>query len=101
LGQAARHATALGMHLRVTDPDIDEMERDRRARTWYSLYSLEILIAEVTGRPTLLSIADVTIPIGPFHALKPAMTTPSSGSDLPAASRKIWLNFFNSTRDIP
>ena len=92
------------MHLRVTDPDIDEVERDRRARTWYSLYSLEILIAEVTGRPTLLSLADVTVPIGPFHALKPAMTTPSrrsSGSDPPAASRKIWLDFLNRTRDIP
>jgi hypothetical protein len=33
LGQAACHATALGMHLRVTDPDIDEEEKDRRART--------------------------------------------------------------------
>jgi len=29
--------------------------------TWYSLYSLEILIAEVTGRPMLLSLADVII----------------------------------------
>jgi hypothetical protein len=56
----------------------------------------------VTGRPTLLSLADVTVPIGPIHAL-PAMTGPSrsSGSGPPTTSRKIWLDFLNSTRDLP
>jgi hypothetical protein len=89
------------MHLRVTDPDIDEEDRDRRVRTWYSLYSLEIFVAEVTGRPTLLFLTDVSLTSGPFHVLKSTMTSPSSGSGSPTVSREIWLDFLNRSRDIP
>ena len=90
------------MHLRVTDPSIDEEERDTRARTWYSLYSLEVLIAEITGRPKSLSISEVTLPFSMFSepksetigiARNPSIATAAS------ASRKLWLDFLSQKRN--
>lgn len=99
LGHGIRHATALGLHLKVTDVHVDELERVRRARTWYSLYSLEILIAEITGRPTSIFMADVTIPIELFWSM-PAETKEFQAQvdDFlsPAGSRKIWLNYLHA-----
>lgn len=63
LSHAIRHAMALGLHLVVTDRLVDPPERSRRAMTWYSLYSLEILLGEITGRPTSISVSNVTLPI--------------------------------------
>ncbi|KAK5188665.1 hypothetical protein LTR96_011517 [Exophiala xenobiotica] len=63
LGHATRHATALGLHLTVSDPAVHEKAREGRARTWYSLYSLEVLIAEITGRPKSIFLSDSTIAI--------------------------------------
>ena len=98
LGHATRHATALGLHLRVVDPSVNGPETARRARTWYSLYSLEILIAEITGRPKSIFIVDVTTPID----LSLAVPYESEGftgqvDDFlsPAGSRKIWLEYLH------
>lgn len=60
-GHALRHATALGLHLRVADASISLIDRLRRARTWYSLYNLEILISETTGRPKAITPDDITV----------------------------------------
>ncbi|OQV06017.1 Fungal specific transcription factor domain-containing protein [Cladophialophora immunda] len=99
LGHATRHATALGLHLRVTDTNVSELERARRARTWYSLYSLEILIAEITGRPKSIFLTDVTIPIDLFWSVPRETLAFSEQVDhflSPAGSRKIWLEYLHS-----
>ncbi|KIY03019.1 uncharacterized protein Z520_01485 [Fonsecaea multimorphosa CBS 102226] len=103
LGHATRHATALGLHLNITDPAVSELDKVRRARTWYSLYSLEILIAEITGRPKSISLLDVTIPIDLFYSV-PQETEQFSGQidnfRSPSASRKMWLDYLNNGRNV-
>ncbi|EXJ73520.1 uncharacterized protein A1O5_03281 [Cladophialophora psammophila CBS 110553] len=102
LGHATRHATALGLHLRITDPRVSEADKARRARTWYSLYSLEILIAEITGRPKSIFLSDVTIPIDHFWSVPREVQEFSGQVDnlqSPAGSRKIWLEYLNACRN--
>lgn len=41
IGLALRMAISLGLHQEVSDPDITEIERDRRRRAWWSVYSLD------------------------------------------------------------
>lgn len=92
------------MHLRIGDPNTRDDEKDRRARTWYSLYSLEVLIAEVTGRPKSISLSDATIPMDAFRNLDDPRVTPSrrlSSSQPSSNSRELWLKFLNTDRDIP
>lgn len=41
IGLALRMAISLGLHQEVSQPDISEIERDRRRRAWWSVYSLD------------------------------------------------------------
>ncbi|KIW69264.1 hypothetical protein, variant [Phialophora macrospora] len=103
LGHATRHATALGLHLRVTDVNVSELEKARRARTWYSLYSLEILIAEMTGRPKSVFLVDTTIPIDLFWSVPHEIPEFSGQVDdylSPEGSRKIWLEYLHAGRTV-
>ncbi|OCT47859.1 fungal specific transcription factor domain-containing protein [Cladophialophora carrionii] len=103
LGTGTRHATALGLHLKVTDESVSQLEKARRARTWYSLYSLEILIAEMTGRPKSIFLVDVTIPIDLFWSAPQEIVGFSGQVDgflSPDGSRKIWLEYLHACRNI-
>ncbi|KIW75157.1 hypothetical protein Z517_11929 [Fonsecaea pedrosoi CBS 271.37] len=103
LGHAIRHATALGLQLKVTDPRVSESDKSRRARTWYSLYSLEVLIAEMTGRPKSIFLSDVTIPIDLFWSVPQETEQFSDKIDnifSPADSKKMWLEYLNASRNI-
>ena len=96
INQAIRFGTALGLHLKVTDPSVGEAGRLRRARVWYSLYSLEVLIAEVIGRPKSISLFDVTIPVSIVeNELKEPsqFLSATDGSISTADSNRIWVNF--------
>ena len=101
LGHALRHATALGLHLRVADNAISITDKIRRARTWHSLYCLEILVSEVTGRPRAIATSDITTPIDILEA--PLRSTAISeqittqyGAE--AESRRQWQNFLDKER---
>ncbi|KAL2441617.1 Transcription regulator galc [Exophiala dermatitidis] len=99
LGHAIRHATALGLHLRVSDPSLSEASRECRARTWYSLYSLEILLSEITGRPKAISCAQVTIPIEVIKESQEEALESTYGPDVKAFfnhSRNTWLDFIRN-----
>ncbi|KAK6364508.1 hypothetical protein LTS17_012131 [Exophiala oligosperma] len=101
LGHATRHATALGLHLRVSDPDLGGLERARRARTWYSLYCLEILIAEITGRPKSIFLPDVTTPVDLFSEDLEAIYSTQEDNYMTAdESRTVWLDFLRARREI-
>ncbi|KAJ4509196.1 hypothetical protein HRR78_006098 [Exophiala dermatitidis] len=96
LGHAIRHATALGLHLRVSDPDLSEADRECRARTWYSLYALEILLSEITGRPKAVSCAHVTIAIEVLKASQEEELESFYGPEVTAFfrhSKNTWLDF--------
>ncbi|KAL1619968.1 hypothetical protein SLS56_009887 [Neofusicoccum ribis] len=54
IGLACRQATALGLHLRNLDPSSSAISKEKRVRVWWSLYYLEYLLCEITGRPTAI-----------------------------------------------
>lgn len=62
VGVAIRNATALGLHLRSSADQISNSEKDLRVRIWWSLFSLERLLDEITGRPSCISYHDMSIP---------------------------------------
>ena len=47
----------------MTADSISAHQKAVRARTWYSLYSLEIALEELTGRPCSILLADVSAPL--------------------------------------
>ena len=96
VGLAIRNATCLGLHLKNVDRSLSQTQLDERARLWYSLYSLEVAIAEVLGKPPLTSFEYTTVPLsglkhGPFEH------GPESRDTI--ATRKLWLNFLRRRRN--
>ena len=73
----------------------------RRARTWHSLYCLEILVSEVTGRPRAVALTDITTPVDILEAplasttMPPALMTQQTAE---ANSRRKWLEFLQNGR---
>ena len=49
------------MHLKVHAGAVDESERQNRVRLLYSLFQVENLLSEMTGRPKCLRTADITL----------------------------------------
>ena len=102
MGHATRHASALGLHLIITDSSVNEMERERRARTWYSLYALEVLLAEITGRPKSINSSDVTLSIDDFMFSKVGTASAPVQIDSFVStidSRRLWLDFLGADRE--
>lgn len=60
-GLALRHCSALGVHLKVKAGAAQLPEQRRRAELWYSLFALEALLAELTGRPRMMNLEEVTV----------------------------------------
>ncbi|KAK5188956.1 hypothetical protein LTR92_011048 [Exophiala xenobiotica] len=103
LGHATRHATALGLHLTVSDPAVNDKAKEGRARTWYSLYSLEILIAEITGRPKSIFLSDSTTTIEALERPPTKEREVSQHTDNYAStveSRRMWLDFLRARHEI-
>jgi hypothetical protein len=63
---AIRHATALGLHLKLSTGLVGRLDYARRARLWWSLYRLEVYLSEITGRPKCIKGSDITVPYRNF-----------------------------------
>ena len=72
-GQAIRYATALGLHLRVAESAINERDHRQRSKLWHSLYRLEVLLSEITGRPKCIhsSAASISLDLIAEDASRP------------------------------
>jgi hypothetical protein len=92
-GHALRHATALGLHLRVADASISLIDRLRRARTWYSLYILEILISETTGRPKAITPDDITVLVEDATMQYPVLNPPRRSLHQRTAASESWAGW--------
>ncbi|KAK5188954.1 hypothetical protein LTR92_011046 [Exophiala xenobiotica] len=103
LGQAIRHMAALGLHLDIASGAVDELERQRRSRIFYSIYSLEILLSEVTGRPKSISLEDVTTSIDVLaDPVESVATIDVADSGFPQTpTRQPWLDFLGADRYLP
>merc|ERR1712098_53325 len=64
VAQTIRHAMALGLHLEVFPGVFTARDLRRRARVWWSLYRMEVLLSEITGRPKCVNDNDITTPTG-------------------------------------
>lgn len=62
-GLAIRHALTLGLHVRSEAGDLSDYDNENRVRLWWSLYSLECLLNELTGRPSCISDQDISTPL--------------------------------------
>src|SRR5258706_3855437 len=62
-GLAIRHAMALGLHVRSKAKNLTDFDKEIRYRIWWSLYSLERLLDELTGRPSCVSDRDISAPL--------------------------------------
>ena len=101
-GQAIRHATALGLHLKVTNDMVENIELRNRARVWYSLSRLEILLSEITGRPKCLRGADASVSRS-SSALADDSHQPPPKLDHPVQDldpHEIWKSFLGENQDI-
>lgn len=62
VAQTIRHATALGLHLKVSSGVFSNEEFKKRASIWWSLFRLEVLLSEITGRPKCVNEQVITVP---------------------------------------
>ncbi|PVH70541.1 hypothetical protein DL98DRAFT_504521, partial [Cadophora sp. DSE1049] len=62
-GLAIRHALTLGLHVRNEATDLSDFDKENRVRLWWSLYSLECFLNELTGRPSCISDRDISTPL--------------------------------------
>jgi len=94
---------ALGLHLDVAAGVIDNMGRQRRARIFYSIYNLEVLLAEVMGRPKSISLDDVTASISILaNAAESVPITEVSELEFsPDRIRQVWFHFLGADKDFP
>ena len=104
VGHATRHMTALGLHLDVAVRALDYAGRQTRAGIFYLLYSLEILLAEVTGRSKSIVLEDITVPVDSLASRStqsPDTIYPLTEGYLPSQVRQPWLQFLTSYRSLP
>lgn len=89
VGHAIRHAIALGLHLRM-GAGIESHQQQVRSCTWWSLYGLEQLLGNFTGRPTSILDTDIAIPLDltskSASACRPAQQFALSKGTQPALS---------------
>jgi hypothetical protein len=62
-GIAMRSAVAMGMHLRTENENIPSISKETRYRLWWALYSLDIQLCLMTGRPLNMDLGNCTTPL--------------------------------------
>ncbi|KAG9241833.1 fungal-specific transcription factor domain-containing protein [Calycina marina] len=62
-GLAIRHALTLGLHARNEAEELLDVDKEHRVRIWWCLYSLEVTLDELTGRPTCVADQDISTPL--------------------------------------
>ncbi|PYH45914.1 transcription factor domain-containing protein [Aspergillus saccharolyticus JOP 1030-1] len=59
IGTALRMAISLGLHQEASDPAMSEEDRNRRRRSWWSVYSLDRLLSVKSGNPITIQDEDI------------------------------------------
>lgn len=52
-------AISLGLHQELSHEDISEVDRNRRRRAWWSVYSLDRLLSVKSGNPITIHDEDI------------------------------------------
>jgi hypothetical protein len=62
-GIALRSAVAMGIHLRSENRSFSSVSKETRYRLWWALYSLDVQLCLMTGRPLSIDLANCTTPL--------------------------------------
>ncbi|KAJ5369932.1 uncharacterized protein N7496_006024 [Penicillium cataractarum] len=62
-GIALRSAVAMGIHLRTENQDVSSISKETRYRLWWALYSLDVQLCLMTGRPLNMNLYYCTTPL--------------------------------------
>jgi hypothetical protein len=60
---ALRSAVAMGLHLRTENEDVSSISKETRYRLWWALYSLDVQLCLMTGRPLNMDLEYCTTPL--------------------------------------
>jgi hypothetical protein len=94
IAQTIRHATALGLHLKVVPGVFSAEEATKRARIWWSLFRIEVMLSEMTGRPKCVQEMDVTISVSSLFTEDDVDDSPTiEAATTDMNTRKIWEGF--------
>ena len=95
IGLAIRYATCLGLHLKAADGTLTQSELEERARLWYSLYSLEVVMSEVLGKPPLTTLEYTTVPP---QTVRTELVEDTSSFPDPLGTRRLWVDYLRRSR---
>jgi hypothetical protein len=104
-GQAIRHAIALGLHVNVQPGAISASERKKRVMVCSSMYRLEILISEITGRSNYLQVKNIQLPMDLLLELNREseaelpITGAIGSTDVATNARRLWTAFLQAGLD--
>ncbi|RAL12498.1 transcription factor domain-containing protein [Aspergillus homomorphus CBS 101889] len=120
IGIALRMAISLGLHQEASDPTMSEEDRNRRRRSWWSVYSLDRLLSVKSGNPITIQDEDIGTawpePTNPGDALiyytqlsrtmgrvgeEIYRKKPRSGSNLVLSVQSIMDELFDWLRRVP
>ncbi|KAJ5935945.1 hypothetical protein N7454_005243 [Penicillium verhagenii] len=62
-GIALRSAVAMEIHLRTENGDFSSISKETRYRLWWALYSLDVQMCLMTGRPLNMDLGNCTTPL--------------------------------------
>jgi hypothetical protein len=62
-GIAIRSAVTVGIHLRTENEAISSISKETRYRVWWALYSLDVQLFLMTGRPVNMDLGYCTTPL--------------------------------------
>ncbi|KAL1591331.1 hypothetical protein SLS60_012075 [Paraconiothyrium brasiliense] len=62
MGTALRYAHALGLHVRNEDPTASVNKKETLVHIWWALYTLEVKLSSVVGRPSFASKDFCSVP---------------------------------------
>lgn len=101
-GQLGRLASALGLHLRLTMENVDASQSAQRSLLWCSFVELEMLLAEITGRPKCMALADFMLDVDntpqQHHCWASAHNT--RVNCVACDSRAAWVSFLGINRGV-
>lgn len=81
----------------TTDSMLSPAEVEERAHTWYSVYSLEVILSEILGRPTSTCVAEVTVPMEPSEDSTHYRSTGNEGK---SETKTMWKLFLRRRRNV-
>ncbi|KAH8599226.1 fungal-specific transcription factor domain-containing protein [Bisporella sp. PMI_857] len=62
-GLAMKQALTLGLNIRSEATELSDIAKEHRVRMWWSLYSIECSLVQLTGRPACISPKDISTPL--------------------------------------